>query len=59
MGDVCKISAKNMMKDNGCRVAKIHIGGKIFVRIKVGAPGDFDEECPSTMRCHDCNALFG
>ena len=49
----------DMMKAKGSSIAKIHIGGKVYDRIKVGAPGDFDEGRPETTRCHDCNALFG
>ena len=59
MGAVCKVCGKDMMKAKGCSIAKIHIGSKVYDRIKVGAPGDFDEGRPETTRCHDCNALFG
>lgn len=59
MGAVCKICGKDMMKAKGCSIAEIHIGGKVYDRIKVGAPEDFDEGRPETTRCHDCNALFG
>ena len=43
MGAVCKICGKDMMKAKGCSIAKVHIGSKVYDRIKVGAPGDFDE----------------
>ena len=59
MGAGCKVCGKDMMKAKGCIIAKIHIDGKEYNRIKVGAPGDFDEGRPETTRCHDCNALFG
>jgi len=59
MGAVCKICGKDMMRANGCRITKLHAGGKAYDRIKVGDPGDFDEGRPQTTRCHDCNALFG
>lgn len=59
MGAVCKICSKDMMNAKGCSIAKIHIGGKVYDRIKVGTHGDFDEVRPETARCHDCNALFG
>ncbi len=59
MGAVCKICGKDMMKAKGCSIDKIHIGCKVYDRIKVGAPGDFDEGRPETTRCHDCNALYG
>lgn len=59
MGAVCKVCGKDMMKAKGCSIAKIHVGGKVYGRIKVGDPGDFDEGAPSNTRCHDCNALFG
>lgn len=38
---------------------KLHAGGKVYDRIKVGASGVFDEERSETTRYHDCNALFG
>lgn len=59
MGAVCKVCGKDMMKAKGCSIAKVHISGKVYDRIKVGAPGDFDEGRPENTRCHDCNALFG
>lgn len=59
MGAVCKICGKDMMKAKGCTIPKLHANGRVFERIKVGAPGDFDEGQPETTRCHDCNALFG
>lgn len=33
-----------MMKANGCSIAKIHVGGKVYDRIKVGAPGTLTRE---------------
>ena len=59
MGAVCKICGKDKMKAKGCTIPKLHANGKVYDRIKVGAPGDFDEGMPDTTRCHDCNALFG
>ena len=59
MGAVCKVCGKDMMKAKGCGFAKVHVCGKVYDRIKVGAPGDFDEGRPETTRCHDCNAMFG
>ena len=58
MGAVCKICGKDMMKAKGRTIPTLHVGGKVYDRIKVGAPGDFDEGMPETPRCHDCNALF-
>lgn len=59
MGAVCKICGKDMMKATGCTIPKFHANGRVFERIKVAAPGNFDEGQPETIRCHDCNALFG
>lgn len=59
MGAVCKICGKDMMKATGCTIPKLHANGRVFERIKVAAPGNFDEGQPETIRCHDCNALFG
>ena len=50
MGAVCKICGKDMMKAKGCSIDKIHIGCKVYDRIKVGAPGDVDEGRPETTR---------
>ena len=55
---MCKVCGKDMLRSDGCRAPKIHIGGKIYKRIKVGDPGDFVDGGPDT-RCPDCNALFG
>ena len=30
---------KDMMKAKGCTIPKLHANGKVFERIKVGAPG--------------------
>lgn len=49
---------KDMTKAKGCSVGKIHVGGKVYDRIKVGAPGYFDEDRPKNTLCRDCNALF-
>lgn len=59
MGAVCKICGKDMMNATECTIPKLHANGRVFERIKVGAPGNFDEGQPETIRCHDCNALFG
>ena len=59
MGAICQVCGKDMLKSKGCSIAKIHVDGKVYDRIKVGAPGDFDEGCTSNTRCHDCGALVG
>ena len=59
MGAICQVCGKDMLKSKGCSIAKIHVDGKVYDRIKVGASGDFDEGCPSNIRCHDCGALAG
>lgn len=45
MGAVCKICGKDMMKAKGCTIPKLHANGKVYDRIKVGAPGDSTKEC--------------
>ena len=47
MGAVCKVCGKDMMKVSGCSITKLHVGGKVYNRIKVGDPGDFDEDSPA------------
>ncbi len=59
MGAICKVCGMDMLKAKGCRVEVIHVGGKVYDRIKVGELGDFDEGAPKTDCCHDCNALYG
>mgnify|MGYP000819238572 CR=1 len=58
MGAVCKVCGKDMMKAKGCSIAKIHVGGKVYGRIKVGDPGDFDEgrlPIPDAMTAMHCS----
>ena len=55
----CEICRREMMKAKGCAVDKVHINGKTYKRIPVGGSGDFCEGLDETVRCHDCNALYG
>ena len=59
MGAICPVCGRDMVRSRGCGVTRVHIAGKIYDRIRVGAPGDFDEGSPADTRCHDCYALFG
>ena len=46
MGAVCKICGKDMMRANGCRITKLHAGGKAYDRIKVAIPATSTKEDP-------------
>lgn len=59
MGAICQVCGRDMVRSKGCGVTRVHIGGRVYDRIRVGAPGDFDEGSPEDTRCHDCYALFG
>lgn len=55
----CKVCNREMLTAKGCGVGKIHIGGKVYDRIKCGAENDFDPNMEEGERCHDCGATFG
>jgi len=55
----CIRCGREMDSSDGCSVDTVAIDGKVFDRIRVGDPGDFDEGESKTIRCHDCNALYG
>lgn len=55
----CKVCGREMLQAKGCSVSKIHIGGKIYSRIKCGADGDFTPDMNEDDRCHDCGAKKG
>ena len=55
----CKICGKEMSEADGCGISKIHIGGKVFDRIKCGSEEDFDSDMAENERCHDCGAKKG
>ena len=56
---ICKICKQEMLQANGCSAKKIHVAGKVYDRIKVGAPGDFLDGYPEGSRCGDCGAVKG
>ena len=37
----CEICGREMLTAKGCNVPKVHINGKVYNRIRCGAPGDF------------------
>ena len=55
----CELCKREMLKAKGCAVETVHINGKKYKRIPVGAQGDFFADMPPDGRCGDCNALFG
>lgn len=54
----CECCKREMLTADGCAVEKIHIGGKIYPRIKCGAPNDL-MQVPNGRRCFDCGAKTG
>ncbi len=52
----CEVCGKEMSEEDGCGTSKIHIGGKVFDRIKCGSEEDFDSDMAEKERCHDCGA---
>ncbi len=59
MGAICELCGRDMLESKGCAISKIHIAGKVFMRIPVGGQGDFLEGSLADARCHDCGALMG
>lgn len=55
----CEVCGKEMSEEDGCGTSKIHIGGKVFDRIKCGSEEDFDSDMAEKERCHDCGAKKG
>lgn len=55
----CKCCNREMLTADGCGVEKIHIGGKIYPRIRCGTAEDLFGEMEEGERCHDCGALVG
>ena len=55
----CQCCSREMPTADGCGVGEIHIGGKIYPRIKCGTTEDLFGEMEEGARCHDCGALAG
>lgn len=61
MGAVCKVCGKDMMKAKGCCIAKVHVCGKVYDRIKVGAPVismRVSLKPPDAMTATQCSVIF-
>ena len=56
---VCKVCKREMKTADGCGVVKIHIGGKVYDRIKCGDGRDFAPNMKEGERCFDCGAKAG
>ena len=56
---ICKICKQEMLSADGCSVKEIHVAGKVYDRIRGGAPGDFLYGYPEGSRCGDCGAVKG
>ena len=55
----CEVCKKDMLTADGCSIPKIHIGGKVYDRIKCGEDGDFFPDMEDGQRCGDCGAKKG
>ncbi len=55
----CNICGQEMLTAHGCSISKVHIGGKVYDRIRCGDPRDFGADLEHGERCHDCGAEVG
>lgn len=55
----CECCKREMLTAEGCAIGEIHIGGKIYPRIKCGAENDLIPNMQKGERCHDCGASVG
>ena len=55
----CLCCSREMLLADGCGVSEIHIDGKVYQRIKVGAYNDLEPDMDEEERCHDCGAKTG
>ena len=58
-GAECECCKRRMLRADGCAFGKIHIGGKIYDRIRCGDEKDFIPNMKEDERCHDCGAKKG
>ena len=56
---MCEFCNQDMRTADGCIKRTFVCGGKEYEPIKVGDSGDFCEGREETIRCGDCNALYG
>lgn len=56
---VCEVCKRDQSTADGCGVTKIHIGGKVYDRIKCGDKRDFVPHMGKGERCLDCGAKTG
>jgi hypothetical protein len=46
----CEVCGREMLTAKGCTVGKVHIGGKVYDRIRCGGPRDF---CSDLVKVND------